>query len=187
MTVAASPPASETRRGLPRWVWVLLIASLAANLFVVGVVARAVWPSRYANAGHGPGGFFGNLTAYSKSLPEDRRKAVRQGIAAEHPIQALRPLRDELRAARQEAARQFQADPFNREAFLAAEARVQAAESKIRQAVMQFAVDLAGRMTADERAGFLKWRELRRASSGRGGAQAGRDAEPGNATPKPSE
>ncbi|MEQ1613625.1 MAG: periplasmic heavy metal sensor, partial [Hyphomicrobiaceae bacterium] len=164
------------RRPLPRWVWVILIASLAANLFVVGVVARSVWPVRYAAAGHGPGGLLGNLMAYSKELPEPRRAVVRQSFDQERPLAGLRPLRQELRAARREAARLFTVDPFNRDEFLAAEARVQAAEVKIRQSVVGFSAELAGRMTAEERAGFLKWRELRRGAAGRGHGQADPDA-----------
>ena len=162
-------------RHLPRWMWVILIASLAVNLFVVGVVARAFWPHRYGSANQG-GGLFGTLMAYTRALPEDRRAAVRQGIDRERPFAALRPLREELRAARQEAARVFKAEPFDREAFLAAEAQVQAAEVKLRQAVVRMAVDVAGRMNAQERAGFLKWREMHR--PGRGPGQAERDSEP---------
>jgi len=167
-------PAVNRRRQLPRWIWVILIASLAINLFVVGVVARAFWPARYASANQG-GGLFGNLMAYTRALPDDRRAAVRQGIDREPQFAALRPLREELRAARQEAARAFKAEPFDREVFLAAEAQVQAAEVKLRQAVVRMAVDIAARMNAQERAGFLKWREMHR--PGRGPGQAERDAE----------
>lgn len=170
MTDAASVPA---RRHLPRWVWVVLIASLAANLFVIGVVARTFWPSRYASASHG--GILGNLMAYTRTLPEDRRAVVRQGLGKERPLQSMRPLREELRSSRREAARLFKADPFDREAFLAAEARVQATEARIREAAVRAAVDIVGRMTADERAGFLKWRELRR--PGHKPGQAERDGE----------
>lgn len=181
--MSAEVSATVPRSGLPRWAWVLLIASLAANLFVVGVVARSIWPGRYAAAGHGPGGLFGNLMAYSKELPEARRGIVRQAIDRERPLAGLRPMREELRAARHEAARLFRAEPFDREAFLAAEAKVQAAEGKIRQNVVRFSADLASRMTAEERAGFLNWRELRRGASGRGAGHADREAETGM-TPK---
>jgi uncharacterized membrane protein len=174
MSDVAPSPAPRSRRS--RWLWAFLIASLAVNLFVVGVVARAVWPSRYAAAANaGGGGLFGNLMAYARELPDDRRAALRQAVSKERPNLVLKPLREEARVARREAARLFRAEPFSRDAFLEAEARVQTAETKVRQTVARFAADIAGRMTADERAGFLKWRDLRR--PGGAAAQAERDGE----------
>jgi uncharacterized membrane protein len=175
------PAAPAPRRRVPRWLWVVLIASLAANLFVVGVVARSIIPGRYAAANFGSGGLFGNLMAYTGELPADRRAAVRQTVGKDRPLHALRPLREELRAERREAARLFRAEPFDKEAFLAAETRVQAAEAKLRQTVVRLAVDIAGRMTAEERANFLKWRVLRR--PGGAGIQADHDAD-GSGAPK---
>ena len=159
MSTPVSTP--EPARRMSKWVWVALIASLAMNLFIVGVVARSMWPSRFGAAGGG-GGVVGNMVAYTATLPDDRRKAIRQGVANERPMLTVRPLRKDLRAARQEAALVFRQEPFNREAFVAAELRVQSAETKLRQAVVQLAADMAGRMTVAERAGFLKWRDLRR-------------------------
>ncbi len=182
--MSSPDPIPPSGRRVPRWMWVALIASLAVNLFVVGVVARSVWPFRYAEAGRG-GGLAGNLMAYAATLPEARRAAVRQPTAQERPQLALRPLRIELRAARREAALAFKAEPFNREAFLAAEARVQAAEAKLRQTVVRFSADIAGRMTAEERSGFLKWRELRRPGGPTG--QADRDLDKDAPPKKPAE
>jgi uncharacterized membrane protein len=175
----------SSQRRVPRWLWVILIASLAANLFVVGVVARAVWPSRYASANRGPGGLLGNLLAYTRSLPPERRDALKQATGQERPFAVLRPLREEIRAARQEAARLFAAEPFDRAAFLAAESRLQAVEAKLRQAVVQTAAELAGHMTAQERAGFLKWRELRGPMRGPPPHAEG-EPESGNAPKKPA-
>ncbi len=173
---------SATRRRVPRWVWIVLLLSLAANMFVIGAVARVVWPSRYAAAQAGAGGLFGNLMAYARELPPERRPLVRQPKAKERPHLTVRPLREEVRAARREAARLFRTDPFDREAFLAAEGRVGAAEAKLRQTLTQFAADIAGRMTATERADFLKWRELRRP----GGPARQGDGDPDGATQAPT-
>jgi uncharacterized membrane protein len=186
-----SSPVSTTgpARRMPRWAGILLIASLAINLFVVGVVARSVWPWRYAAAsavaGGGGGGMVGNMLAYAATLPDERRKAIRQALPNDRPMMMVRPLRKDLRQARREAALAFRQEPFDREAFLAAEGRVQAAEAKLRQTIVQLAADLAGRMTAEERAGFLKWRELRRP----GGAGNQADNEPDKEPPakKPAE
>ena len=169
-TVSAGPiPVRNVRR----WMWIALIASLAINLFVVGVVARSVWPFRYAAAGGGGAGLAGNLAAYIGALPEPRRKELRAAMGQVRPQQLLRPLRVELRGARQEAAAAFRAEPFNRENFLAAEGRVQAAEARLRDMIVKLSADMAGRLTSDERAGFLKWRDVRR--GGAAGSQADRD------------
>ncbi len=176
--VAATGP----RRRLPRWAWVLLVASLAINLFVVGVVARSFWPWRYGAAGGG-GGMVGNMLAYTATLPDERRQAIRQALPSDRPMMAVRPLRRDLRSARREAALAFRQEPFDREAFLAAEARAQAAETKLRQTVVQLAADLAGRMTAEERAGFIKWRESRRPGAA---GQADNDADKEPPAKKPA-
>jgi uncharacterized membrane protein len=178
---SATKPETAARRRLPRWLWVVLIASLAVNLFVVGVVARVILPARYAAANGGAGGLYGNLQAFAKELPQERRAQVRQSMPRDRPQQQFKPLREETRAARREAGRIFRAEPFNKDEFLAAEARVQAAETKLRQTMTRFAAELASRMTAEERSGFLKWRELRR--PGGAGAQAERDGD-GDGAPK---
>ena len=145
-----------------RFLWILLIVSLAANLFVVGAVSRVIWPTRYMAASAGQAGMLGNLFAYSKELPKERRSEIRKGFSEERPMRALQPFRKDLREARLEAARQFRHEPFSREDFLAAESQVISAEVKLREATARMAADIAQRMTADERGAFLKWRELRR-------------------------
>ena len=170
----ASTP--KPRRGLPRWGWLLMIASLAVNLFVLGTVLRAIGPARFSQASGGAGGLAGNLLAYAKDLPGHRRDAIRGALSADRPFASLRPLRQEIRAARREAGQLFRADPFDRAAFLAAEARVQAAEAQLRKAMAEQAADIASRMTPAERSGFLKWRELRH-HGGRPGNHAEREDE----------
>ncbi len=178
MSTPVSTP--EPARRMSKWIWFALISSLAMNLFIVGVVARSMWPSRYGAAGGGGGGIIGNMVAYAATLPDDRRKVIRQGVPNERPMLTVRPLRKDVRAARQEAALVFRQEPFDREAFVAAELRVQAAETKLRQAVVQLAADMAGRMTAAERAGFLKWRDVRRPGgpAGQFDDDAGKEAPP---------
>ena len=50
---------------------------------------------------------------------------------------------------------------------------MQAAEARLRDLIVKLSADMAGRLTADERAGFLKWRDVRR--GGAAGSQADRD------------
>lgn len=171
--VAGNDP---TRRRVPRWVWVALIASLAINLFVVGVVARAFWPHHGAPI---RGGLLGQIMTYSKELPVQRRTAILKAAGAEQPFETLRPLRDEVRAARREVVRMFAAEPFDRPAFVAAEEKLQAVEGKSREAVVKIVADIAAGMSASERAGFLKWRDAHMLVRGHRGDHApGTDTAP---------
>jgi Spy/CpxP family protein refolding chaperone len=177
--VAAGPK----RRKTPRWVWAALLLSLAANLFVVGFVARAVVPNRFAAAN--AGGIVGHLLEYSQELTSERRKEIRAGFGSDRPNLALRPLRQELRAARIESLRTFRSDPFKREEFLAAEARVIAAEMKLRETAAQIAAAAAARMTTEERASFVKWRAKRRQAGAN--SQVDRDSDSEGAGKKAAE
>ena len=182
MSETTAPSAPMSGRRLPHWGWLLLIASLAVNLFVLGTVIRAIGPARFAQASGGSGGLVGNLLAYTKDLPSDRRDAIRGSLAADRPLAVFRPLRQEVRAARREAGRLFRADPFDRAAFLAAEERVHAAEAQLRHEMARHAAEIAGRMTSAERTGFLKWRE-KRYHGGRSDDHADREVD--GVKPKP--
>ncbi len=173
---AIEPKPQSLRSRVPRWLWVLLLLSLALNLFVVGVAARTLWPARYGSAGSGPG-LAGNMLAYVNTLPEPRRAAVRAAGKKERVFAGLRPLRQEVRAARRVAADLFKAEPFQREEFLAAEARVATADLKLRQAIAALSADIAEQLTADERGGFLRWRGLNRPGGPRGQMPVERDNE----------
>lgn len=156
---AAAPPvaAPAPRR---RWLWIALVASLAVNAVLIGMIGRTLWQVRanVALAGVGPDT---RLPAFVNSLPPERREALRSAGAPERPW-ALRPLRMEVRQARAETARLFLADPFDRAAFTAAQERMFHAETKLREAQLRYLPEIGERMTAAERRAYLRWR-------GRGG------------------
>jgi hypothetical protein len=54
------------------------------------------------------------------------------------------------------------ADQLDKEALAATHARLMDAEMRIRQGYAQFMTDLAENMTAEERRGFIEWREKHR-------------------------
>ena len=76
--------------------------------------------------------------------------------------QAVRPLRRQLREAREEAVNALIADPFEKRRFEAAQDRVLAADHKARQAVFQLYTEIAANMTPQERRAFAGWREATR-------------------------
>lgn len=150
--------------GRSRWLKGLLIASLAINALAIGLVLRAIWHNR----GAGMAGFAleARLPGFVGTLPRERREILRNSGLVDLPRQ-LRPLRGDLRRARMEAARLFQADPFDRAAFVAAQAAAQEAELKLRRVVQELLPDIAERMTPDERRRFAHWRNPGRGGPGR--------------------
>jgi uncharacterized membrane protein len=156
--------AGSAKRGLrdaPRWVKGALYGSLALNMLVLGLGAGAMWHLRTGQA-VGGGNLYGNLVAYSQSLPANRRRELGALIGDTRQQPEHRAQRQAVRAARQDVMRLFKADPFDIDAFRAAEARAAAAEARLREFADGQAAGIAKQLTAAERAAFLKWRELRR-------------------------
>jgi uncharacterized membrane protein len=96
----------QAARRAPRWMLLLLIASLAVNFLFLGLAGGAMWKFR------GPppmAGVTPNLLGYASTLPSDRRKSLLDQIEAER--QHLRPFRREVRAAREETIQALVAEP----------------------------------------------------------------------------
>src|SRR5215831_9432893 len=122
---------AAARRQAPRWMLVVLIVSLALNCFIIGSVVGAVWRFRKPDLR----AFSPNLLGYAATLPADRRQTVWAGMESER--QRLRPLRREVRTARQETLSALAAEPFDKAAFMAAQARQAQAEDRARAAVQE--------------------------------------------------
>src|SRR5262245_25529917 len=94
---AADTPPQPPKRRVPRWMWLLLIVSLAANLLIVGVLGGSMWAVRRGGYWDAPL-FMERMQRFMGGLPADRRAAVRAAFAEYRP--QLRPYRQEVRAAR---------------------------------------------------------------------------------------
>ncbi len=149
-----------------RWPRYLLIASLAFNALLIGVIIRGVWIAR-ANFAMAGGAVEASIPAFVNTLPQQRREELRRASLPERPIAVLRPLRMELRRARADAARAFLADPFDKPAFIAAQDRLFEAEDNLRRTTQKLLPELGERLTPAERRAYLNWR-------GHGGDRRGR-------------
>jgi len=145
---------------LPRWSLLLLIASLALNFIIVGLVAGSIWRVR----AHQPAirGVTPNLLGYAASLPQDRRDLIWQATAEQR--QHIRPFRRDIRTAREEVMHAIAAEPFDGEKFAAAQARLADAYNRARAAVQELDLKIAVELTPQERSAFPAWREQRRPS-----------------------
>src|SRR5215510_527996 len=155
-----STHAIEAGRRMPRWSLMLLIASLALNLIVVGLVAGSIWRAR----AHQPvtRGVTPNLLGYAASLPQERRDLIWTATAEQR--QHIRPFRRDIRAAREEVMHAIAAEPFDGEKFAAAQGRLAEAYNRARAAVLDLDLKIAVELTPQERRAFPAWREQRRPS-----------------------
>jgi uncharacterized membrane protein len=152
--------ATRVGRQMPRWSALLLMASLALNLIVIGLVAGSIWRVR----AHQPPvrAVTPNLLGYTASLPPDRRDLIWNATAEQR--QQVRPFRREIRAAREETLHALAAAPFDGERFAAAQARLAEAYGRARSATQALDLAIAARLTPEERRTYPAWREQRRPS-----------------------
>jgi uncharacterized membrane protein len=167
----------------PRWMVILLLASLTINLLIVGAVGATAW--RFRHGGHiaalqgmpGPG----NVIGFAASLPPDRRMAIWRLTSEER--RALRDQRARVRTARQELQASLLADPFDAARFENAQRLVYEAESLVRREVQKLVLTVVTGLDKNERAAFARWQ----ADDGhrRGRSQRGFWRRPGQPDPDP--
>ncbi|MDX2308442.1 MAG: periplasmic heavy metal sensor [Hyphomicrobium sp.] len=143
---AATDPAARPRR----WTKWLLVVSLALNLLIAGGLAGAWWhhrnegPMRWAG---GPSDF--GLMYFSRSLPEERREAVRKLLREGR--KSLRDHKSEVTALRASAADALAADDFSPEKFRAAVETVGTSEETRRKGSIDVLMQVVQTLTPDER------------------------------------
>lgn len=147
--VSAPPAPSKPAR----WVYIVLVASLAANLLVVGGAASVFWHHRHG--GHGEHG----LSGFVSRLHEDRRGPLRAFIEAER--EKLKPIRADVRAAWRETNELLGAETFDKEKLKAAMAQMNDAEARMRSAIGDALVETAAKLSPAERRELRAWRERR--------------------------
>lgn len=167
MTLTAVPTSPETTRGPSRWFKVALIASVALNLMFLGAAASAMWRFR-----HGPpfavSAVNANLLSFTARLPHERRQLLWR--LTDNERRALRPLRFEVRSARQLAQAALIAEPFDPDRFTKAQAALVDAEIRARTEAQKLFNAVATALTPDERLAFARWQAANgpRRPSGKG-------------------
>jgi len=130
------------------WLWRALMLSLAVNLLVVGIFVGANWGLR-----DGPGSF-------AESLEGERRQLFNDLIAAKR--EQSRQLRREIAAKQIVVLQAMEADPFNRDRFVAAVEDVVAFRDQARRQLSEQFIGMVDQMTLDERRAYVRWFEDRR-------------------------
>lgn len=164
MTADVASTAPQTPSGrLPTWALVVMLVSLAANLLVIGSVGAAMW--RFGHGPHGPPHGWGppNLLGYAMSLGPERHRELLDSTSALR--EALRPMRKDLRDARNAVTDAVGAEPFDLAKFEAAQQRLIEKESEARMATRAIYSAIVSRLTLKERQAYAEWREHRRSPS----------------------
>ncbi len=145
------PQDAPVSRRAPRWMWIVLVLSVAINMIVAGMAVAAMLHFR---KGHGPG--HSRFARFVETLPADRRENV-SGMLEEHRNR-IRPLRRTLREARRRVRDTFSAEPFDREALTKAYGEVAEARIALTRARQDWFPKLAELLTVEERRGYLRSR-----------------------------
>lgn len=144
----------------PRWLMPVLVGSLALNLIVIGAAGSLLWRGDFGMPGTLGRRVVANITGYAATLPPERIQELERSVKAER--QKAWPLRRALLAARADAYKALMADPFDQARFLAAWAQLVKADERYRVASFDLQSAIALHLTAEERQGFLRWREKQR-------------------------
>lgn len=145
-----SGPVSAKRRA-PRWMWVLLILSLALNLLVVGIVMGSMWAVRRGGYWDAPM-FFERTHRFMRGLPSERRAEIRR-LSAEYRPQ-IRPHWRAVREARIAIGRLIERD-YTPQEFDAALTALFDSEAKAREAARPMIAAMLKALKPEERRHFL--------------------------------
>jgi uncharacterized membrane protein len=148
--IAADEPFAPKRR-TPRWIWALLVVSLAINLLIVGVVGGSIWAVRRGGYWDAPL-FMERTHRFMRGLPEDRRAMIKSVFAEHRPT--LQPYWREVRLARVQIGRLIE-QGYEPEAFDAALADMFEKESRARQASRPMVAAMLKLLKPEERRHFL--------------------------------
>lgn len=161
----------------------LLIASLALNLLIVGLVGGAVFSHRFGRHHELHLGDPG-LRGFMRSLPKERRDELR--ATGEQARQAWKPLRQAVQQARAEVDAAMIAAPFDAARIEKSLNELIAAETNARRAGSAVFINALSQMTPDERARFQKWRRKHDHRSGPPRHDDGPDSQPVQPSPVPA-
>lgn len=131
---------------MKRWSKILLIVSLVANLFLIGVIGGSIWRWTH-NPQIGLRGAW--RTRAAEALPQPQADAFRQAIR--QTARANMGIARQGRAARAEAARLFVQPQFDANAINAKLDEARAADMAFRTRLEQKVVQFAATLPQDQR------------------------------------
>jgi uncharacterized membrane protein len=138
------------------WLLAVLVVSLLLNGLVVGAVASR-WKALHAGPPVLGSSSNAQIFGFAVTLPQERRRVIWKSVEADRD--AMRPLREAVHAARDEARKTLLAEPFDAERYATAQKRLFEAEQQMRRRAIDVVQAIAKQLTPTERAAFARWEE----------------------------
>jgi uncharacterized membrane protein len=143
-----------------RFTALALFASIALNFVLIGATGGFMLRHGGELWGSPAVHLVPNLLTYTGTLPEERRKQL--WAQTEGARNTMQPLRRDLREAREETLKILTGPTFDKQAYAESQARLLAVDRKAREAIYNLYGEIATHLTAEERRGFMPWREKHR-------------------------
>ena len=135
-----------------RWTW-LLVGSLMANALLVGLLIGGGLARQHQGPGPEPRGEMAMARSIDRVVPDAQRAAVRGALR--RAFSETRAERRDLRLARDELARQLANDTYDRDAVVAAFARMRAAEDQSKAALHEALASQLQALSPEQRRALL--------------------------------
>lgn len=147
---------TQVARRAPMWLLAVLIVSLLLNGLVLGAVASR-WQAMHAAPPVLGSSSNAQIFGFAVTLPKERRHEIWKSLETDR--ETMRPLREAVHAARDEARKTLLAEPFDTERYAAAQKRLFDAEQQMRLRAIDVVQAIAKQLTPQERAAFARWEE----------------------------
>jgi len=142
-----TPPARR------RWLWPVLVISLALNLLFVGLMAGSWW--RHGKHGGRNKVFTGAIERLMKELPEAKRQHAAELL--DRRREAVKPVRGQIRQARDAAKDAVLTDPYDEEKVAAALAQFRNIRTSQHEATHEMIMGLMKELNLQERQKLLDY------------------------------
>ena len=152
MSVGAIDGPGAVARRTPRWMWMLLIVSLALNLMVLGVVCGSMWLVRQGGLWDAPIALE-RSQRFMQGLPQERRSEIKAVFFGHKP--GLIPFWREVRQARLAIGTLIKRGNYTEAELNASMETLFQKEMAARQAAKPMVSDMMAQLKPDERLHFL--------------------------------
>ena len=132
-----------------RWVGWALMASLALNLFLGGVIGVRFWREHWRDGPERMAGQLGPTARLAAAFPESGREKVKAALDAKQ--QELRDRGREFRRTRAEALQVLSAEPFDRAKVTAAFAEARRTADAMSMIAQDAIIEAGEKLTSEER------------------------------------
>jgi uncharacterized membrane protein len=152
MSVEAVDATNAIVRRTPRWMWVLLILSLALNLMILGIVFGSLWAVRHGGLWDAPIALE-RSQRFMSGLPQERRAEIKSIFFGHKP--SMVPFWREVRQARLAIGTLIKRGTYTEAELNTAMEVLFQKEMAARQAAKPMVADMMAQLKPDERLHFL--------------------------------